>query len=216
MVRHAFISALSDFFLIAVLGILKHFCPDAYETLRQDKEEMLDHNPNTFYPNEASVFSAATMELGGAHFNIRDPRGDLRDLEPAGWNILTALGRYRAIHGGHVIFWQLGLVIQFPPGSSILLPAGVVNYSFVKVDPTETRFSLLQWSGGGVRRFLDNGRRMDMEFAAKASPNEHAGREHRRNLAHEIAIDSFPHVSTFKDSRISFPYPGVNPPNATQ
>ncbi|KAK6974635.1 hypothetical protein R3P38DRAFT_2377648, partial [Favolaschia claudopus] len=180
-------------------GIFKHFCPTAYDTLREDKEEMFDHNPNTFYPNEASVFSAATMELGGPHHNVRDHRGELRDLEPAGWNLLTALGKYRSFHGGHVIFWELGLVVQFPPGSHILLPAGLVHYSFVKVDTNETRFSLLQWAGAGVRRFLDNGRRLDMDFAAKATVNEHAGRERRRDLAHEIIIDSFPHVGEFKN-----------------
>ncbi|KAK7001860.1 hypothetical protein R3P38DRAFT_2381067, partial [Favolaschia claudopus] len=172
--------------------IFKLFCPAAYDTLNEDKEDMLRHNPNAYYPNEASVFPAATMELGGPHFNIHDHRGDLRDMEPAGWNILTALGKYSAFRGGHVIFWELGLVIQFPPGSSILLPAGLIHYSFVKVDDHETRFSMLQWAGAGVRRFLDNGGRLDMEFAAKATPNEHAGREHRREIAHEIAINSFP------------------------
>ncbi|KAK7052787.1 hypothetical protein R3P38DRAFT_2502653 [Favolaschia claudopus] len=213
MVRHFSLGFIG--ILIAVLGIFKHFCPTAYDTLNEDKEDMLRHNPNAYFPNEASIFSAATMELGGPHLNLRDHRGDLRDLEAAGWTILTALGKFRAFHGGHVIFWELGLVIQFPPGSSILLPAGLIHYSFVKVDPDETRFSLLQWAGAGVRRFLDNGCRSDMEFAAKATPNQHAGREHRRNRAHEIVIDSFPHVTEFKAGHIDFPYPGVNPPSAT-
>ncbi|KAK7018524.1 hypothetical protein R3P38DRAFT_3200902 [Favolaschia claudopus] len=217
----AFIAIFSTFAMCNLIGfangLLKYFCPTAYDTLAEDKKDMLDRNPQAFFPCEASIFSAATLELGGPHFNIRDHKGDLRDLEPAGWNILTALGKYKSFHGGHVIFWQLGLVVQFPPGSSILLPAGLINYSFVKVDPDETRFSLLQWAGGGVRRFLDNGGRLDMDFAAKATPNEHSGREHRREVAHEIAIDAFPHSSTMRPHvRISFPYPGPNPPSATQ
>ncbi|KAK6997350.1 hypothetical protein R3P38DRAFT_2563409 [Favolaschia claudopus] len=200
---------------MALSGLFKLFCPTAYDTLAEDKKDMLERNPQAYFPNEASIFSAATLELGGPHFNIRDHRGDLRDMEPAGWNILTALGKFRSLYGGHVIFWELGLVVQFPPGSSILLPAGLIHYSFVKVEEEETRLSMLQWAGAGVRRFLDNGGRLDKDFAARATPNEHSGREHRREIAHEIAIEAFPRQRDLQQGRLTFPYPGINPPTAT-
>ncbi|KAJ7811264.1 hypothetical protein B0H13DRAFT_1666908, partial [Mycena leptocephala] len=75
-----------------------------------------------------------------------------------------ALGKYAPIHGGHIIFWNLGLVVCFPPGATILFPAGLIRYSFVKVRPGEHRHAVLQWAGGGISRWLANGRRSDLDL----------------------------------------------------
>ncbi|KAJ6624293.1 hypothetical protein B0H10DRAFT_1666288, partial [Mycena sp. CBHHK59/15] len=72
---------------------------------------------------------------------------------------LTALGKYAPMRGGHIILWDLGLVVSFPSGSSILIPTGIIRYSFVKVRDGEHRYSLLQWAGSGIARWLQNGRR---------------------------------------------------------
>ncbi|KAJ7197991.1 hypothetical protein GGX14DRAFT_299349, partial [Mycena pura] len=99
-----------------------------------------------------SVYSAATFELGGPHCQTT------ADRQQAGtWNTLTALGKYSHFHGGHIIIWDLGLVITFPAGATILIPAGVLRYSFVKVRPGEHRYSVLQWAAGGISRYMANG-----------------------------------------------------------
>ncbi|KAJ7744428.1 hypothetical protein DFH07DRAFT_684275, partial [Mycena maculata] len=106
----------------------------------------------------SSIFSAATFELGGPHFRAR-PSG-LPDRYQAGsWMVLTALGVYGPTHGGHIILWDLRLVVSFPAGSSILIPAGLIRYSFVKVREGERRYSLLQWAGAGITHWFDNGLR---------------------------------------------------------
>ncbi|KAJ7226775.1 hypothetical protein GGX14DRAFT_333837, partial [Mycena pura] len=105
-----------------------------------------------------SVFSAAAFELGGSHG--RTSVSGIPDRHDAGtWSVLTALGTYAPFRGGHAIFWDLGLVVTFPPGSSILIPAGLVRYSFVKVREHEQHYSLLQWAGAGITRWFRNGRR---------------------------------------------------------
>ncbi|KAJ7715175.1 hypothetical protein DFH07DRAFT_686904, partial [Mycena maculata] len=112
----------------------------------------------------SSVFSAATFELGGPH--IRAPTSGLPDrYQPNTWSILTALGVYGALHGGHIILWDFGLVVSFPAGSSILIPAGIIRYSFVKVREGECRYCLTQWAGAGINRWFENGLRTDAEFA---------------------------------------------------
>ncbi|KAJ7847058.1 hypothetical protein B0H13DRAFT_1532904, partial [Mycena leptocephala] len=106
------------------------------------------------------------------------------------WSSLSALGKYAHLHGGHIIFWDLGLVICFPPGATILFPAGLLRYSFVKVRAGEHRYAVLQWAGGGISRWLANGRLSDLDFAVKASKEEHTAREERRRVAHGAVLDS--------------------------
>ncbi|KAJ7884953.1 hypothetical protein B0H13DRAFT_1511247, partial [Mycena leptocephala] len=106
----------------------------------------------------SSVFSAATFELGGPHRHTTVMGA--ADRHPAAtWSVLTALGKYAWMHGGHIILWDLGLVVSFPVGTSILIPAGVIRYSFVKVRPGEHRYSILQWAGPGIPRWFANGNR---------------------------------------------------------
>ncbi|KAJ7078639.1 hypothetical protein C8R43DRAFT_853968, partial [Mycena crocata] len=59
--------------------------------------------------------------------------------------------------GGQIIFWDLGLVIAFPAGSTILLPLGLLRYSFVEVREGERRYSVVQWAGSGITRWIQNG-----------------------------------------------------------
>ncbi|KAK7054023.1 hypothetical protein R3P38DRAFT_2381946, partial [Favolaschia claudopus] len=174
------------------LGLFKIYCYAAYSALLTQKEDFLAFHPSAFYPCEASVFSAATVELGGPHRTRSDWRGHIPPFEAAVWSILTAAGTYRSIYGGHLIVWDLGLVIQFPAGSSILVPTGIVRYSFVEVRPGEDRFSILQWAGSGVRRFVENGYKTDIDFAREASEEQHNMREDRRTESHLVASELFP------------------------
>ncbi|KAJ7709329.1 hypothetical protein B0H16DRAFT_1229745, partial [Mycena metata] len=105
----------------------------------------------------SSIFSAATFELGGPH--PRAVSGVPHPHQAGTWSVLVALGNYSPLHGGHVIFWDLGLVVCFPPSTCILIPTGVVRYSFVCVRRGKRRYSLLQWAGAGIPRWFRNGRR---------------------------------------------------------
>ncbi|KAK6966336.1 hypothetical protein R3P38DRAFT_2569854, partial [Favolaschia claudopus] len=194
-------------------GLFKIYCYAAYSALLTQKEDFLAFYPTAFYPCEASVFSAATVELGGPHRNRSDWRGNIPPFEAAFWSIVTAAGTFRSLHGGHIILWDLGLVIQFPAGSSILIPTGIVRYSFVDVGPTEERYSIIQWAGSGVRRFVENGYKSDVEFAREASEEQHIMRENRRIDSHVQAADLFPLVRDVQEGVLTFEYPGINPPS---
>ncbi|KAJ7173533.1 hypothetical protein C8R46DRAFT_892919 [Mycena filopes] len=60
------------------------------------------------------------------------------------WLAITALGRYDPTNGGHIILWDLGRVLEFPPGSTILLPA-ILTFSIARIDHDETRYSFTQY-----------------------------------------------------------------------
>ncbi|KAJ7774633.1 hypothetical protein DFH07DRAFT_732639 [Mycena maculata] len=190
-------------------GLLQAYCGETFTRLEAQKTTFLSYHEDAQYPTDASIFSAATFESGGTHTAGPDRRLD--HYQPGTWNILTALGIYAPVHGGHIVFWDLGLVVTFPPGCSILIPAGVVRYSFVKVREGEQRYSVLQWAGAGIARWFDNGLRRDAEFAAEATCLKHEQREARRHRAHEEALDLFPINGELPEETIIYEFLGTNP-----
>ncbi|KAJ7802739.1 hypothetical protein B0H14DRAFT_2528275 [Mycena olivaceomarginata] len=58
---------------------------------------------------------------------------------------------------GHLILWDLKLVVEFPHGALILLPSTTVAHSNVPVQPDEERVSFTQFTAGGIFRYVDNG-----------------------------------------------------------
>ncbi|KAJ7024583.1 hypothetical protein C8F04DRAFT_1192255 [Mycena alexandri] len=190
-----FFELLSFFAMKKLVGygnrLLQTFCPTAFNALWDEKVLFLENKPDLLYPTSSSVFSALTFELGGHHSRYL-AAGHPHRRVPGGWNILTALGKYSPIHGGHIILWEFGFVCCLAPGATVLLPAGVVNYSFVRVRPHETRYLVIQWAGPGIPRWFRNGYNLDSDFAVKASEEQHRARKERRQLAHSQALDAFP------------------------
>lgn len=74
-----------------------------------------------------------------------------------GWCAVTALGQFDSQKGGHLILWELGLVIEFPAGSTIFLPSAVVSHSNVPVAQDETRYSFTQYAAGGLFQWVESG-----------------------------------------------------------
>jgi hypothetical protein len=193
-----------------VVGLLEIYCGAAFLALQAQKSELLKHYPTLMYPSDSSVFSAVTFEFGGPH-RQNMPSGSPTTYEAAKWSCLTALGKYAPMHGGHIIFWDLGLVVCFPPGATILFLAGLIRYSFVKVRQGEHRHAVLQWAGGGIACWLANGCRPDVEFAVHATRQEHDAREQRRGEVHKAALESFPIEGELPEEGWILPFVGTDP-----
>jgi hypothetical protein len=61
------------------------------------------------------------------------------------WIAITALGDFDPDTGGHLILWDLGRILRFPPGTTVLLPP-LLNFSIAKIRPGETRYSMTQYA----------------------------------------------------------------------
>lgn len=100
-----------------------------------------------------------------------------------GWCAITALGRFDFHCGGHLVLWDLGLIIPFPPGATILLPSALLAHSNTLIQPGETRYSITQYSASGLFRWVENGMMSDKDCVRGASKREkavfHAGRKSR-------------------------------------
>ncbi|PPQ82213.1 hypothetical protein CVT26_009203 [Gymnopilus dilepis] len=73
-----------------------------------------------------------------------------------GWCCITALGDFDYTKGGHLILWDLKLVVEFPPGSTILIPSSAIHHSNTRIQSGEHRYSFTQYSSGGLFRWRDN------------------------------------------------------------
>ncbi|KAJ7149524.1 hypothetical protein C8R43DRAFT_1128519 [Mycena crocata] len=148
------------------------------------------------------VFAAATFVFGCNPLPLFD------DDIATGWAALTALGTYDWRRGGHIILWDLNIVVPFPPGCTILIPRAAVRYSFVKIAPGETRYCLIQHTPAAVFNFASNDGRSNLDFAMHATEEEHMRREQRRQResAGDYAFDNLSFVSQLHQQVYLLPY----------
>ena len=69
---------------------------------------------------------------------------------------ITAIGNFDLSEGGHFVLWDCKLLIEFPPGSTILILSAVLAHSNTRVATHETRFSFTQYTAGGLFRWVDH------------------------------------------------------------
>ncbi|KAH9849179.1 hypothetical protein C2E23DRAFT_737657, partial [Lenzites betulinus] len=139
----------------------KLFAPRLYKYYADTMSMLLTHNED-LQPNfKKSVFGAATFNLGPRVFTY--VHTDHLNL-PAGWCAITALGHFNAKEGGHLLLWDLKLMIEFPPGALILLPSAILRHSNVVVGPAERRYSFTQYSAGGLFRWVECGFKSQKDF----------------------------------------------------
>ncbi|KAI0055042.1 hypothetical protein BV25DRAFT_1816180, partial [Artomyces pyxidatus] len=105
-----------------------------------------------------SVFPTATFNFGPRAETL--PHRDYQNV-PYGWCAVTALGDYNPKLGGHIYLWELGLVVEFPPGATILLPSAVVTHGNTPIQEGETRKAFTQYCAGALMRWHAYGMRTE-------------------------------------------------------
>lgn len=105
-----------------------------------------------------SIFPCAAFNFGPATCT-RKHRDALNC--PFGMCAIQALGDFDPKLGGHLILWETKKVVEFPPGSLILIPSATITHSNTPVQPGETRTSFTQFCAGALFRFVDNGFRTE-------------------------------------------------------
>lgn len=67
-----------------------------------------------------------------------------------------------------MVLWDLKLVVQFPPGSTILIPSALIKHSNTGVGRNEHRYSFTQFAAGGLFRLVHNDFRLAAEVMKDA------------------------------------------------
>jgi hypothetical protein len=153
----------------SVPGVLATWMPELHSYYANTLNSLHSHDPSLKRIFPTSVFSAATYNLGPQTTCFKHT--DFVNLA-FGMCATTALGDFDPKKGGHLVLWDCGLVIEFPPGSTILIPSATMSHSNVMISADERRYSFTQYTAGGLFRWVENGFKLSAEFRASLSPEE--------------------------------------------
>ncbi|KAJ7811806.1 hypothetical protein B0H14DRAFT_2378063 [Mycena olivaceomarginata] len=112
--------------------------------------------PHFKHPFPKSVFASTAFNFGPRVWTFK--HRDVCNLA-FGWCAVQSLGPFNAVKGGHLVLWDLKMVVEFPAGALILLPSATVSHSNVALEAGEERISFTQFTAGGLFRWVDNGGR---------------------------------------------------------
>lgn len=156
------------------------WAPDLYAYYVDRLSALHENDPSLKRNFSSSIFASTTYNLGPK--TVCHKHTDFANL-PYGWCGVTAFGTYNPKKGGHIILWECGLVIEFPPGSTILIPSATVAHSNTTISDDEKRFSFTQYTAGALFRWVDNGFQKATVLKASLSAEEkeqHAARNRSR------------------------------------
>ena len=130
------------------------WAPHVYGYYKEHLDKLFERMPELHRIFPKSVFPTAAFNFGPNVWTFKH-----RDVKncPFGFCAIQSLGRFDPTKGGHIILWELGLIIEFPPGSLILIPSATITHSNVPVAEGEERASFTQYAAGGLFRFVDYG-----------------------------------------------------------
>ncbi|KAJ7615465.1 hypothetical protein FB45DRAFT_873539 [Roridomyces roridus] len=177
-------------------GPFQALCYPIHSQYYRTTRELRKKHPGLRRLFPRSPFAALTANLGP--HSVSPPHADHGNATD-GMCLISALGHFDPDKGGHLVLWDYNLIIRFPPGCSILIPSTVVTHSNTPIQAGEERFSLIQYSAGGLFRWAANGFKSDVAWAATASEEDVAAREQARQARWATALKKF---SLLKDVKM--------------
>ncbi|KAL1736325.1 hypothetical protein EV714DRAFT_198920 [Schizophyllum commune] len=150
-------------------GIIANWAPLLFAYYAKYCELLSSHVPDISFNFPTTVWAAVTINFGPRTISLR--HRDYANLA-WGWCPITALGRFDPDAGGHLILWDLRLVIRFPPGSTVAIPSGLLTHSNTAVGARETRYSVTQYTAGAIFRWVDQGYQTKDEAVRKMTAAE--------------------------------------------
>lgn len=121
------------------------------------------------YDSKVGVFPCRSFNMGGQA--VTAPHVDEKNLAHS-WCAVTALGHFDPSLGGHLILWDFGLAVKFPPGSTILIPSALLVHSNASIQPGETRAAIVQYAAGGLFRWSERGLMTEKKWAGQATKED--------------------------------------------
>ncbi|KAK7022634.1 hypothetical protein R3P38DRAFT_3196032 [Favolaschia claudopus] len=146
------------------------WAPSLYKYYRAQDSKLRKYHPDLRRPFNSSVFYCTAFNFARNVWTFK--HRDVLNLA-FGWCAVQALGRFDHTKGGHLVLWDLKLVVEFPHGALILLPSATIAHSNVPVQPGDERVSFTQFSAGGIFRYIDNHGKTEKKLAAD-DPEEYS------------------------------------------
>lgn len=150
----------------------------------------------TPYDKALGVFPCRTFNL--ARQTVSTPHTDQNNLAQ-GWCSITPLGNFDHTAGGHLALWNLGLVVQVPPGSTVLIPSSLIVHSNATIQPNEIRYSIVQYASGHLFRWVRNGFRTDIAWHGQATAEQQRQRKKEQEGRWYSAVSSYTTLQELKE-----------------
>ncbi|KAK7032543.1 hypothetical protein VNI00_012941 [Paramarasmius palmivorus] len=158
--------------------------PELHALYTRVIQKLVDQNPSLRPNFPGCCFAATTFNYDRAH--------TLRHIDSlnlfCGLCAVMAIGDFDYTRGGHLVLWDLGLVIEVPPGCTVYFPSALIEHSNIPIAKHESRSSIVQYSAAGLFRWVHNGGMSDREFRSRAHPKQlKSWKAHRKSMALEGA-----------------------------
>jgi hypothetical protein len=155
--------------LTLAAGAFAMYFPKMSAHYRSLQKDLLAHHPHLKEPFKGGSFAAITFNLGGEVAAI-DHTDVLNNIE--GQCGTVADGNYDYQLGGHLILWDLGIAVEFPPGRLIFFPSSIIKHSNTAIQPGEVRRSFTMYTAGSLFRWKAYG------FQSQESMEKNPERKH--------------------------------------
>ncbi|KAJ7192985.1 hypothetical protein GGX14DRAFT_537674 [Mycena pura] len=140
-----------------------------------------------------SIWSACTFNLGP--WTCALGHRDFANLAFR-WCSITALGFFDHVKGGHLILWDCKLILEFPPGCTILVPSAAIFHSNIPISMSERRYSFTQYTSGGIFRWVEHDFQMEKQYFANLTKDQI---KEEQELGLQRAVDGAGLFSTIKE-----------------
>ncbi|TRM56359.1 hypothetical protein BD626DRAFT_370626, partial [Schizophyllum amplum] len=124
-----------------------------HHALKHTTDEVHRRRPHLRRNFDNSVFPCATFNLGPRAVSL--PHRDSLNMA-CGVCAVHAQGHFDADRGGHLILWDLKLIIRFPAGATLVFPSALIRHSNVAISPNEVRRSFTMFCPGHLSRWVYN------------------------------------------------------------
>lgn len=178
-------STLTSSSSLLCLGCFAFYAPKLYKDYEEKLRALLEKYAHLKRPFDNSVFPACTFNCGARVVTLEHV--DSTNV-PYGLCAIFATGAYDPTLGGHLILFNLGLVIQFPPGSTILVPSGTIRHGNTAIQNHEKRQSFTQYCPGGLLRWVAYG--FQAVNAASDDIKQLLVETHEQRCAHALGLFS--------------------------
>ncbi|KAJ7199695.1 hypothetical protein GGX14DRAFT_372970 [Mycena pura] len=137
---------------------MKYWFPHDHKHLDQLMIDIEHHTGSSERTFPGTVFSMIAFNLGEQSCMV------MRRC------VVTATGDFDATQGGHMVLYDLHLLVKFLPGWMAIFPSGLLNHANTSLQTGETRTSIIQYTPGQLSQFRNSGWRtqtsMSMEELA--------------------------------------------------
>ena len=135
-----------------VVGAFETYSSNLFNFCYEILTKLEENNPKLQRPFEDSAFGSLSFNFGPGAGCF--PHRDFNNLS-WGWCAVTAFGDYDYKQGGHLILWDLGIAIEFPPYSTILIPSAILKHSNTRA--LGCRSVVTQYNSSGIFRWVAYG-----------------------------------------------------------